>query len=155
MADFDLASFKAALPSRGALIGIDPGTQTLGVASSDPDRRIAAPVRTITRSKLAADLAALAEIAQARGAIGFVIGHPLNMNGTKGPASQRASALARQVSAAFGKPVLLWDERLSSAEAERAMIAADLSRAKRAAAIDHAAAAIILQSALDRLNWAG
>ncbi|MEO0881539.1 MAG: Holliday junction resolvase RuvX [Pseudomonadota bacterium] len=139
------------LPEAGALIGIDPGSKTLGLAACDALRLIASPVKTITRSKLSADLEALFAEYDARVAAGLVIGLPLNMDGSEGPRAQSARAFARNVLKTRDIPIAFQDERMSSAEAERAMLEADLSRARRAELIDASAAAVILQTAIDRL----
>ncbi|MBR9835089.1 MAG: Holliday junction resolvase RuvX [Alphaproteobacteria bacterium] len=142
------------LPSSGVLIGIDPGTRTLGVAACDGLRMIGAPVETIPRGKkLAPSLDRLFHIYDERGAVGMVIGLPLNMDGSPGRRTQSAHALANNILARRDIPLAFQDERLSSAEAERAMLDADLSRARRAESIDASAAAIILQAALDRLAF--
>jgi putative Holliday junction resolvase len=144
------------LPPRGGLIGLDLGEKTIGVASCDPDRRLATGVQTIARTKFTGDAALLTEIAGARGAVGFVLGLPLNMDGSEGPRAQATRAFARNLSKLTDLPIALWDERLSTAAVERELIAADVSRAKRAAVIDQHAAAFILQGAIDRLrNIAG
>lgn len=141
-----------ALPTSGPLIGIDPGTKTLGIAACDGARLIASPVETIRKGrKLAPALDRLFAIVDERKAVGLVIGLPLNMDGSEGPRVQSARALARNIIARRDLPIAFQDERLSSAEAERAMIAGDLSRARRAELIDASAAAIILQTAIDRL----
>lgn len=139
------------LPESGCLLGIDPGTKTLGVAACDAGRLIASPVETIQRGKkLAPSLDRLFEIYDLRDAVGLVLGLPLNMDGSEGPRAQSARALAQNIIARREIPVAFQDERLTTSEAERAMIAADLSRAKRASVIDASAAAIILQTAMDR-----
>ncbi|HTS39551.1 MAG TPA: Holliday junction resolvase RuvX [Xanthobacteraceae bacterium] len=137
--------------ARGVLIGIDLGSKTIGVAASDPDRRLAAPVETIKRKVFTMDAKALLALAAERRAIGFVLGLPINMDGTEGPRAQSTRAFARNLAKLTDLPIALWDERLSTAAVERALIAADASRAKRAAVIDAHAAAYILQGALDRL----
>jgi putative holliday junction resolvase len=139
------------LPERGALIGLDLGTKTIGVASSDPDRRVAAPVETISRKRFGLDAERILVLAAERRAIGIVLGLPINMDGTEGPRAQSTRAFARNLSALTSLPIALWDERFSTAAVERALIAADASRAKRKAVIDQHAAAYILQGALDRL----
>jgi len=138
-------------PARGALIGLDLGSKTIGVAASDPDRRLAAGVETIARTNFTADAARLLKLAAERNAAGFVLGLPINMDGSEGPAAQSARAFARNLSKHTELPIALWDERLSTAAVERALIAADVSRKKRAAVVDQHAAAFILQGALDRL----
>ena len=148
MAIIDLSD----LPGSGALIGIDPGSKTLGIAASDSLRLIANPVETIQRGKkLAPALTRLWEIVDNRSAVGLVIGLPLNMDGSSGPRVQSTRALANNILASRDIPIAFFDERLTSAQAERGMLDADLSRARRAELIDASAAAVILQTALDRL----
>jgi putative Holliday junction resolvase len=139
-------------PSRGALIGLDLGSKTIGVATSDPDRRVATAVETITRNKFAADAGRLLAIAAERKAVGFVLGLPVNMDGSEGPRAQSTRAFARNLARLTELPIALWDERLSTAAVERELIAADASRARRAKVIDQHAAVFILQGALDRLG---
>jgi putative holliday junction resolvase len=140
------------LPERGALIGLDLGTKTIGVASSDPDRRLAAPVETIARKRFALDAERILALAAERRAAGFVLGLPINMDGSEGPRAQATRAFARNLARLTKLPIGLWDERLSTAAVERALITADASRARRKAVIDQHAAAYILQGALDRLR---
>ena len=140
------------LPARGALLGLDLGTKTIGVATSDPDRRLATGVETVVRKSFSADAARLLALAQERRAVGFVLGLPINMDGSEGPRAQSARAFARNLGKLADLPIALWDERLSTAAVERELIAADVSRAKRAAVIDQHAAVYILQGALDRLS---
>jgi putative Holliday junction resolvase len=139
------------LPARGALIGIDLGSKTIGVAASNPERRLAAGVETIPRKKFAADAARLLALAAERKAVGFVLGLPVNMDGSEGPRAQSTRAFARNLARLTELPIALWDERLSTAAVERDLIAADVTRARRAKVIDQHAAAFILQGALDRL----
>ena len=138
-------------PRRGVLIGLDLGTKTIGVAVSDPDRRLAAGVETIARKAFAADAKRVLALAAERRAVGFVLGLPINMDGTEGPRAQSTRAFARNLAKLTELAIALWDERLSTAAVERELIAADASRRKRAAVIDQHAAAFILQGALDRL----
>jgi putative Holliday junction resolvase len=147
-----LIEAAAHLPARGTLIGLDLGSKTIGVATSDPDRRLATPVETITRKKFATDAARLLALAAERNATGFVLGLPINMNGSEGPRAQATRAFARNFARVTNLPIALWDERLSTAAVERELIAADASRAARAKVIDQHAAAFILQGALDRLR---
>ena len=140
-----------ALPRRGALIGLDLGTKTIGVAVSDPDRRLAAGVTTIARRTFSADAERVLTLAAERQAVGFILGLPINMDGSEGPRAQSTRAFARSLAGRTPLPIALWDERLSTAAVERELIAADVSRAKRKAVIDQHAAAFILQGALDRL----
>lgn len=138
-------------PARGALIGLDLGTKTIGVAVSDPDRKLATGVETIARTAFTADARRVLALASERSAVGFVLGLPLNMDGTEGPRAQSTRAFARNFAKLTELPIALWDERLSTVAVERELIAADVSRAKRAAVIDQHAASFILQGALDRL----
>jgi putative Holliday junction resolvase len=147
-----LEQAAALLGERGSLLGLDLGDKTIGVASSDPDRRLATGVETIVRTKFTADAARLLVLAAERGATGFVLGLPVNMDGSEGPRAQATRAFARNLAKLTELPIALWDERLSTAAVERELIAADVSRAKRAAVIDQHAAAFILQGALDRLR---
>jgi putative holliday junction resolvase len=140
------------LPPRGALIGLDLGTKTIGVAASDPDRRLAAPVETIARKRFSLDTRRICELAAERRAVGYVLGLPVNMDGTEGPRAQATRAFARNFAKLTELPIAFWDERLSTAAVERALIAADASRTRRKAVIDQHAAAYILQGALDRLS---
>ena len=140
------------LPARGALIGLDLGTKTIGVASSDPDRRLATGVETIARKNFTSDAARLLALAAERKAAGFVLGLPINMDGSEGPRAQSTRAFARNLARLTELPIALWDERLSTAAVERELITADVSRAKRAKVIDQHAALFILQGALDRLT---
>ena len=146
-----LVEIAPRLPARGALIGLDLGTKTIGVAASDPDRRLATGVETVARKTFTADAQRLLALAAERRAAGFVLGLPLNMDGSEGPRAQSSRSFARNLSKLTELPIALWDERLSTAAVERDLIAADASRAKRAAIIDQHAAAFILQGALDRL----
>jgi len=146
--------FGAALPEGGALMGLDLGTRTIGTAFCDAGWTFATAGKTLPRGKYSRDRAALEALISERGIKGIVIGLPLNMDGTAGPRVQASRAFARnlaQDSGGLGLPVLLWDERWSTAAAERDMIAQDFSRAKRAEKIDSHAAAVILQAAIDRL----
>ena len=138
-------------PARGALVGLDLGTKTIGVAVSDPDRRLATGVETIQRKAFKQDAARLLAIAAERKAAGFVLGLPINMDGSEGPRAQSTRAFARNLAGLTVLPIGLWDERLSTAAVERELIGMDVSRAKRAEVIDEHAAIFILQGALDRL----
>src|SRR6187401_2522680 len=138
-------------PPRGVLMGIDLGTKTIGVAGSDPDRRLATGIETIARKNFSADAARLLALAAERQSVGFVLGLPINMDGSEGPRAQSTRAFARNLARLTELPIALWDERLSTAAVERELIAADVSRKKRAAVIDQHAAIFILQGALDRL----
>ena len=146
-----LAEAALHLPARGTLIGLDLGTKTIGVAASDPDRRLATAVETVSRKTFNADARRIIELAADRSAVGFVLGLPINMDGSEGPRAQSTRAFARNLAKITELPIALWDERLSTVAVERELIAADMSRKKRAAVIDQHAAAFILQGALDRL----
>ena len=144
------ADLRAALPQGGALLGLDLGTQTIGTAFCDPGWMFASPGKTLKRGKFGADREALAALVAERSIQAIVIGLPINMDGSESPRSQSSRSFARNL-LDLGLPILLWDERWSTAAAERFMIEADLSRAKRAERIDSAAAAHILQGAIDAL----
>jgi putative holliday junction resolvase len=150
--DLPLKSAFAALPLTARLMGLDLGSKTIGVATSDMTRTIATPIEVIARSKFTADANRLIEIA-ARENIGlFVLGLPVNMDGSEGPRAQSTRAFARNLSRLTPIPIVYWDERLSTAAVERMLIEADTSRAKRDAVVDKLAAAWLLQSALDSLK---
>ena len=146
-----LEEAAAHFPARGGLIGLDLGTKTIGVAASDPDRRLAAGVETIARKTFTKDADRILALAADRRVVGFVLGLPLNMDGSEGPRAQSTRSFARNLAKRTELPIAFWDERLSTVAVERELIAADASRAKRAAVIDQHAAAFILQGALDRL----
>ncbi|MRX51234.1 Holliday junction resolvase RuvX [Paracoccus sp. S-4012] len=148
----DAVAFAEALPPAGGLIGLDLGTKTIGVAVSDGLRRVASPLKTLKRVKFTADAAAVLALIEERGLAGIVLGLPLNMDGSEGPRAQSTRAFARNLERLTALPIAFWDERLSTVAAERAMLEADLSRARRAVAIDAVAAGYILQGMLDRLG---
>jgi putative Holliday junction resolvase len=151
VADITVEEFARALPARAALIGIDLGTKTIGLALSDLSRRIASPLTVIRRSKFAGDAAALFDLAAEHRAAGFVLGLPLNMDGSEGPRAQSTRAFARNLAPRTNLPLLFWDERLSTVAVTRTLIEADASRKRRGEVVDKVAAAYILQGALDRL----
>jgi putative Holliday junction resolvase len=143
------------LPAKGSLLGLDPGSKTIGVAGCDPGRMIASPLETIVRSKkLAPSLDRLFQLYDTRQSVGIVLGLPINMDNTEGPRAQSARALAYNILGRRDVPLAFWDERLSTAGAERALLEADASRARRDELIDKLAAAWILQGAIDRLHEA-
>ncbi len=144
--------FARSLPADARLIGIDLGTKTLGLALSDVTRTIASGLSTLPRGKFSEDAGRLTALAEEHGVGGFVLGLPVNLNGTESPRSQATRAFARNLGRATRFPILLWDERLSSVEAERSLLEADASRRRRAMVIDKVAATLILQGALDRLR---
>ena len=157
MAVVDFAELKTLVP-QGRLMALDVGTKTIGIATSDALRMLATPLTTLKRGKLAVDLAALAELAKKHEIKALAIGLPLNMDGSEGPRCQSVRQFAANVAAhapasLAGLPVVLQDERLSTAAVTRGMIEDyDMSRAKRAERVDAAAAAWILESALPRLR---
>jgi putative Holliday junction resolvase len=149
----DPAAFAAALPRQRGLLGLDLGTRTIGVALSDRLLTAATPVETIRRTKFTADAARLLALAARHEAGGLVLGLPRNMDGSEGPRAQSTRAFARNLEALTPLPITFWDERLSTVAAERALIAADTSRKRRAEVIDAVAAGYILQGLLDRLAY--
>ena len=149
MALFTMAQLRASLAPGVRLLGVDPGSRVIGLALSDVTLMLATPYGALKRGKLAANAAEVAAIARREGAGGLLVGLPLGMDGSFGPAAQAAKDWAMALGEATGLGVALWDERLSSSAVNRAMIEADMSRAKRAAAVDAAAAAYVLQAALD------
>jgi len=145
-----LAQFASALLQGGKLAGLDVGTKTIGLALCDASWSFAGPAETIARTKFSVDLALLRQFVAKHAVVGLVVGLPLNLDGSDSPRTQSVRAFARNL-APLALPLLLWDERWSTQAVERAMIAADVSRAKRAAAVDKLAAAHILQGAIDAL----
>lgn len=139
------------LPAKARLMGIDLGTKTIGLALSDVERRLASPLETIRRLKFTADVTKMIDLARKHEVAAFVIGLPLNMDGSEGPRAQSTRAFVRQTALLAQLPFVFWDERLSTAAVTRELIAQDASRAKRAEVVDRMAAAYILQGALDRL----
>jgi putative holliday junction resolvase len=137
------------LPAGKRLMGLDLGTKTIGLATSDLTRQIATPRHTIARKKFRDDVAELLPFAEKESIGLMVLGLPLNMDGTEGPRCQSVRAFARNLAALTPIPIIFWDERLSTVAVTRTMLEADLSRAKRAENVDKLAAAYILQSVLD------
>lgn len=148
----DAAEFAGWLPARGRLLGLDVGTRTIGLATASADWGFATARTTLRRSRPAADLAELGRLVAAESVVGLVVGLPLSMDGSDSSRTQSVRAQARNFAAGLQLPVLLWDERWSTVAVERAMIAADLSRAKRAERVDALAAAHILEGACARLR---
>jgi putative Holliday junction resolvase len=148
----DFADFARALPAQGALLGLDPGAKRIGAAVCDPGRIIASPLETIARTRFAADAARIFALADTRAVVGLVIGLPLKMDGAAGPAAQAARAFAGNLARLRDWPILLWDERLSTAAVTRTLIDADASRRRRGELVDKLAAAYLLQGAIDRLQ---
>ena len=148
-------TYGDALPEGGALLALDLGTKTIGVATCDAGWRYATAGKTVPRSKFTKDVGALRVIVDERSIKGIVLGLPRNMDGSEGPRAQASRAYAKNLAKALSLPVLLWDERWSTSSAEAAMLGQDMSRAKRAEKIDSHAAAIILQGAIDTLAGGG
>jgi putative Holliday junction resolvase len=148
----DVDELAACTGARQRLLGLDLGTKTIGLALSDVERRIATPLDVIRRRKFTQDAGKLVEIAAKFDVAAFVVGLPLNMDGSEGPRAQATRAFVRNLAALTPLPCLFWDERLSTAAVTRCLIEQDVSRAKRAETVDKVAAAYILQGALDRLN---
>jgi putative Holliday junction resolvase len=149
------AELAALLGPEQRLLGIDPGEKSLGLALSDPSRTVATPLRVLPRKKFSAAVAELAQLAAAEDIGGIVVGLPLNMDGSEGPAAQSARAFAANLERELGLPTALWDERLSTAAVTRTLLTADASRKRRAEVVDKMAAAYILQGALDRIRTGG
>jgi putative Holliday junction resolvase len=153
MALFNLKDLRGGLQKNQRLLGIDPGRRVIGVALSDVGLRLASPYGSLKRGKLARNAEEIAAIARREGAFGMVVGLPVSMDGTIGPAAQGARDWALALSEATGLPGAMWDERLSSAAVNRFLIsAADVSRKRREAVVDQMAAAYLLQGALDSLG---
>lgn len=153
----DLKDLVCQLPRGSRLLGLDPGTKTIGLAVSDGSLKVASPIDTIRRSKFTKDAEALAAICAERDVGGLVIGLPVNMDGTEGPRCQSVRQLAQNLieKAGFMQPIVFWDERLSTSAVERFLVdEADMTRKRRAEVVDKMAAAYILQGALDALEHA-
>ena len=148
----DIAEFAATLPPMQALIGLDLGEKTIGVAVTDSFLSVATPLETVKRKKFGLDAARLCEIIADRRIGGVIIGLPRNMDGSEGPRCQSTRAFARNFDKLVDLPIGFWDERLSTVAAEKALLEADTSRRRRAEVIDHVAASYILQGVLDRLR---
>ena len=150
-APLSLEDLAAVLPAKARLIGVDLGTKTIGLALSDVERRVATPLTTLRRKKVAGDAEALSAQVRQFDAFALIVGLPLALSGDEGPRAQSTRAFARNFARLHPLPYAFWDERMSTVVVERALIANDVSRARRAAVIDQMAAAYILQGALDRL----
>lgn len=149
----DMAGFLAVLPEGQAIVGLDLGDKTIGIAVSDLRRQVATPLLTIRRTKFTADAAALIALCAERRIGGLILGLPRNMDGSEGPRAQGTRAFARNLARLSPLPLAFWDERLSTVAAERALLEADTSRKRRNEVIDHVAAGYILQGALDRMAY--
>jgi putative Holliday junction resolvase len=149
----DLMDFAAALPAYAPVAGLDPGERTIGVAVSDVTRSVATPIETIRKVKFTDDAHRLFALMESRSAAGLVIGLPVNMDGTEGPRCQSNRAFARNLLRLKDLPIAFWDERMSTMAVNRVLIEEmDMTRARRAQVVDKAAAAWILQGALDRMR---
>ncbi len=148
----EFEDFAAALKPMSALMGLDLGEKTIGVAVSDRTRGVASPLETVRRKKFTLDSARLLEIIGDREIGGILLGLPKNMDGSEGPRCQSTRAFARNLSRLTDLPISFWDERLSTVAAEKALLEADTTRKRRGQVIDHVAAGYILQGALDRLS---
>ena len=149
----DILALPAALPAYAPVVGLDPGEKTIGVAVSDVTRTVASPLETIEKVQFTKDAARLFQLMESRGAVGIVIGLPMNMDGTEGARAQSNRALARNLLRLKDIPIAFWDERLSTAAVTRVLIEEhDVNRKRRAEVIDKMAAAWILQGALERLR---
>ena len=147
-----IKNFIAEIPLVGALMGLDLGTKTIGVAVSDQRQTIATGIRTIKRTKFQQDLKYIELFIAHRAIRGIVLGLPKNMDGTEGPRCQSTRAFAKNLSLTITIPITFWDERLSTVAAERTLLDANTSRQRRSEVIDYVAASFILQGALDRVN---
>lgn len=154
MSDRKPSEVLSALAPGMRVLGLDLGTRTIGLALSDVGRMIATPYETVKRTKLRADLARLAEITAKEGVGAFVLGLPVHMDGTEGKRCQATRQFARDLTAAIALPVVFWDERLTTFEAESLLIEGGVRRARRKDVIDKVAAAVILQGALDATRTA-
>jgi putative Holliday junction resolvase len=149
----DILDLPAALPAYAPIVGLDPGEKTIGVAVSDVTRTVASPLETIEKVQFTKDAARLFQLMESRGAVGIVIGLPMNMDGTEGARAQSNRALARNLLRLKDIPIAFWDERLSTAAVTRVLIEEhDVNRKRRAEVVDKMAAAWILQGALERLR---
>jgi putative Holliday junction resolvase len=151
----DLTTLRAAVPAGARLLSLDLGEKTIGLALSDTLLTVATPLETLKRGKFTADAVRLETLIAEHNVGGLVVGLPLNMDGSEGPSAQSARAFARNFAARSSLPVVLCDERLSTAAVTRTLLDADASRRRRAAVVDKMAAAYILQGALDRLRHLG
>lgn len=151
----EISEFHTLLPPYRAILGLDLGDKTIGVAVSDLSRSIATPIEVIQREKFTLDAQRLLAIVSHRNAAGMILGLPLNMDGSEGPRVQSTRAFARNLEKLTALPITFWDERLSTVAAERALLEADTSRKRRREVIDQVAAGYILQGALDRMRVLG
>lgn len=149
--DLTVEELKATLPETGAMLGLDLGTKTIGLALSDLRRAIASPLAVIRRTKFQADLLELRQYIEKHRPVALVLGLPVNMDGSEGTRAQATRGFARNIERQLGLPIFFWDERLSTAAVTRTLIEADASRKRRGEVVDKMAAAYILQGVLDRM----
>ena len=149
---FDVQAFARVDFAQRRLLGLDLGSKRIGLALSDVTRTIASPLTTLNRRKFSLDAALLLRLADEHDVGGFVLGLPINLDGSQGQSARSTRAFAANLARSTRRPILLWDERLTTVAAERVLLAADASRRRRAAVIDKVAATLILQGALDRLK---
>jgi putative Holliday junction resolvase len=149
--DTSVEGLSRLLPPAGALLGLDLGTKTIGLALSDINRKIASPLAVIRRTRFKADLAELLRHIGEHRPVGLILGLPINMDGSEGRRAQATRAFARNLAGVIDLPLAFWDERLSTAAVTRTLLEADQSRKRRSEVVDKMAAAYILQGALDRL----
>jgi putative Holliday junction resolvase len=148
----NILNFDGSISKKTALMGLDLGSKTIGVAISDSFRSIATPLKTIRRTKFSEEVKVLFQLISEREISGIIIGLPKNMDGTEGARCQSTRAFARNIITFRDFPISYWDERLSTVAAEKALLEADINRKRRSEVIDHVAASYILQGALDRLS---
>ena len=148
----NILDFNGSISKTTALMGLDLGSKTIGVAISDSFRSIATPLKTIRRTKFSEEVKVLFQLISEREISGIIIGLPKNMDGTEGARCQSTRAFARNIITFRDFPISYWDERLSTVAAEKALLEADINRKRRSKVIDHVAASYILQGALDRLS---
>ena len=148
----EISEFAKDLPNLGAIIGLDLGTKTIGLAVSDLLRNVATPLETIKREKFTKDAEKLLTVCDDRAIKGIVLGLPRNMDGTEGPRAQSTRAFARNLNQKTNLMITFWDERLSTVAAEKALLEANTTRKRRSEVIDHVAASYILQGALNRFR---
>ena len=152
MTGLTLSDFRFKIPAGLRLLGLDLGEKTIGLALSDASLTVATPLETLKRTKFTADATSIRRIAEQFDVGGMVIGLPINMDGSEGPAAQSARAFGRNLATGSSLPIAFWDERLSTMAVTRTLLDADASRFRRAQVVDKLAAAYILQGALDRLK---
>ena len=149
----NILDFAGSISKHTALMGLDLGSKTIGIAISDGLRSVASPLKTIKRTKFSEDVEILFHLISEREISGIILGLPKNMDGSEGPRCQSTRAFARNIIRFKDFPIAFWDERLSTVAAEKALLEADINRKRRSEVIDHVAASYILQGALDRMSY--